>query len=176
MDTDVPASSKPGDINEQADSDNQHRSKHQGEVNVTFWLTTVNSEGSLSIYNLYGNNVSQIYSLAKFNMAPKTLMLRSHLNGEINQASVVLPARSSLMDTTQPQIYEVLMIGNGYDKKRPFLAAKIDEDLVVYEGFIATVTNIQAGGMSSTNNQLNFKKVNHDAIIRDRKKRKSQGK
>lgn len=175
MDTDLPSSSKPNDTNEPTDSDNHQRSKQHDEANVTYWLTSVNSEGSLCIYNLFGDNVSQMYSLAKFNMAPKTLMLRSHLNGEMNQTSVIMPARSSLMDTTQPQVYEILMIGSGYDKKRPFLAAKIDEDLVVYEGFIATVTNVQSGGMFSTNNQLNFKRVNHDAIIRDRKKRKSQG-
>jgi hypothetical protein len=47
--------------------------------------------------------------------------------------------------------------------------AKIDEDLIVYEGFIAT------GGVSNGDSQLNFKRVAHDAIIRDRKKRKSQG-
>ncbi len=49
------------------------------------------------------------------------------------------------------------------------MVVKIDEDLIVYEGFIAT------GGVSNGDSQLNFKRVAHEAIIRDRKKRKSQG-
>ena len=54
--------------------------------------------------------------------------------------------------------------------------ARIDEDLIVYEGFIAS-GSVSAGVLNSTtgDSQLNFKRVAHDAIIRDRKKRKSQG-
>ena len=52
--------------------------------------------------------------------------------------------------------------------------AKIDEDLIVYEGFIATLSS-SSNSLPANSSQLNFKRVNHDAVIRDRKKRKSQG-
>ena len=39
--------------------------------------------------------------------------------------------------------------------------------MIIYEGFIATNSTVKS--------QLNFKRVAHDAVIRDRKKRKSQG-
>ena len=53
------------------------------------------------------------------------------------------------------------------------MITKIDEDLVIYEVFISLPN--QSSQSTASSAQLSLKRVSHDAIIRDRKKRKTQG-
>lgn len=146
---------------------------------ATYWLITVSSEGVLNMFNLIENTVNLTFSVTKFNTAPKTLILTSSLNVPSTSSATSLhvtatPARmSSLIDTHQSFVNEILMIGSSWNERsRPYLVAKIDDDLVIYEGFIGYSFNQLT---NTTSSQLNFKRVDHDAIIRDKKKRKAQG-
>lgn len=104
--------------NNQFESDTNEsdtKSKSAEQTVTTFWLTTVNSNGVLTIFNLDEDNINQVYSVPKFNMAPKTLVLNNHLIDEETKSVVnpVNPPRSSLMDSYQAQVHEILMIGAG---------------------------------------------------------------
>jgi len=152
----------------------------QNEHNcLTYWLITVSFDGTLNIYNLVEDNLNLTFIATKFNTAPKTLLLTTSgsatntaTTSNQPQVPIITPARSSLMENHQSYVNEILMIGTTWNEKsRPFLIAKIDEDLIIYEGFIGHSFNHVT---STSTNQLNFKRINHDAIIRDKKKRKTQ--
>lgn len=139
---------------------------------VTFWLLTVTLDGNLAFMNLKDEEIHLVYVVAKFYSAPKTLLLLSQLRADNlnNQESFQVPLikSSSLMDNTQiPNVQEILMTSVGHEKCRPLLVARIEEDLIVYEAFIANEFEEQTS-------QINFKRINHEIIIRDRKKRKIQ--
>ena len=83
-------------------------------IETTYWLVTVNTDGVLSILNFVDDSLSQTYSVSKFNTAPKTLVLNNHsLESIATLASSIVPPRSSLMDTYQPQVHEILMAETG---------------------------------------------------------------
>lgn len=116
--------------NDQLESDTNEsgtKSKKAEQTVTTFWLTTVNSNGVLTIFNLDEDNINQVYSVPKFNMAPKTLVLNNHLVDEETKSVVnpVNPPRSSLMDSYQAQVHEILMIGAGTVCRWPFLVIYI---------------------------------------------------
>ncbi len=150
---------------------------HQPDTNkmLMLWLITVSFDGTLNIFNIDGEKISLTFMSQKFNTAPKTLFLTNYSMTNNSAVPLVVPntpARSSLIDSHQSYVNEILMIGTTWNEKsRPFLIAKIDEDLIIYEGFVGYISN-QTNG--STTSQLNFKRISHDAIIRDKKKRKNQ--
>ena len=109
--TDTKANDQPGSDTNDMDS----KFKSGDQAATTFWLTAVNSNGSLAIFNLDDCDINQIYSAQKFNTAPKTLSLNNHLVSEEAKSVVgtVNPPRSSLMDSYQAQVHEILMVGAG---------------------------------------------------------------
>ncbi len=140
--------------------------------NATFWLLTVTLDGSLAFMNLKDEEIHLVYIVSKFYSAPKTLVLHNQFrvdqmnNQEPSQISLI--KSSSLIDNTQiPSVQEILMISVGHEKSRPLLISRIEEDLIVYEAFIAN----DSGDVIP---QINFKRLNHEIVIRDRKKRKIQ--
>ena len=109
--TDTKANDQPGSDTNDMDS----KFKSGDQAATTFWLTAVNSNGALAIFNLDDCDINQIYSAQKFNTAPKTLSLNNHLVSEEAKSVVgtVNPPRSSLMDSYQAQVHEILMVGAG---------------------------------------------------------------
>ena len=104
-----------GESQTNLNSNNNNNVKVQPQVTeTTYWLVTVNTDGVLSILNFVDDSLSQTYSVLKFNTAPKTLVLNNHsLESIASLASSILPPRSSLMDTYQPQVHEILMTETG---------------------------------------------------------------
>jgi cleavage and polyadenylation specificity factor subunit 1 len=161
---------------------------------VTFWLLTVTFEGSLALINLKDEEINLIYTVAKFCSAPKTLILFNQfksdqmndnddndhhrhqdnalVNPVIQQVPLTTTKPSSLLNIENPlvpNVHELLMISVGHEKCRSLLIARIEEDLIVYEAFLANEASAASSG-----DQVNFKRLNHEIIIRDRKKRKIQ--
>ena len=115
---------------------------------VSYWLLTATFEGSLALINLQDDEMRLVYTSSKFFSAPKTLVLSNQLNSdEVNKESIAqqtpLPRSSSLIDNTMmPSVQEILMISVGYEKSRPMLIARIEEDLIVYEAFVANEAQV----------------------------------
>lgn len=135
---------------------------------VTFWMLAASYDGSLAFIKLKESEISLVYTVAKFCLAPRHIPLQSQSKQDdlsSTQAAQTTPApirSSSLIENTQPYIHELLMLAVGHDKSRPMLIARIEEDLIVYEAFL------------SNSEHINLKRVNHEIIIRDKKKRKFQ--
>jgi len=119
METDVAGAATSGAHNETAAAAAAVEAKARTveERVVTYCLATVSLEGVLNIYKLVDNEIVQMYSVNKFNMAPGTLVLNNHATAvDTKNASnpMAAAARSSLMaDTLQPQVHEIIMIGIG---------------------------------------------------------------
>jgi len=118
METDaVGAATSSGDQSETASAAIEAKKLLSEESLITYCLATVTSEGVLNIYKLVDKTIVQMYSVAKFNMAPSTLVLNNHSVTVDNKNApnpLITAARSSLIaDTLQPQIHEIIMIGIG---------------------------------------------------------------
>lgn len=134
---------------------------------VTFWMLAAGFDGSLAFIKLKESELSLVYTVAKFCLAPRHIPLQNQpkqddLNTTQAQTAPAPVRSSSLIENTQPYIHELLMLAVGHDKARPMLIARIEEDLIVYEAFLSNAELI------------NLKRVNHEIVIRDKKKRKFQ--
>ncbi|XP_047129274.1 cleavage and polyadenylation specificity factor subunit 1 isoform X1 [Hydra vulgaris] len=86
---------------------------------ATYWCLVCTEYGRLEIYALPSFNL--VFNSNNFYDAPKILV-----DSTVN---------NSITDEPYNQVKEILMVGAGYLRRRPFLYALIDQDLVVYECF-----------------------------------------
>lgn len=104
------------DEGETTPSGKDKSAKPVDETVTSYWLATVNMEGVLNILRICENDISEMYSVNKFNMAPNTLILNNLLTGADSKCGVakaVLATRSSLVDSFIPQVHEILIISIG---------------------------------------------------------------
>ncbi len=104
----------------------------------------------------------------------------SSLNDSTNQSNATAAATEILV-LNMASNYAHLDIKK--PTTRPLLVAKCDEDLVVYEAFLATSNLVQmnlsatstkaqksaAAAQANISSQINFKRVNHEIVIRDKR-------
>lgn len=108
---------------------------------TTYWLLTVNFDGILNIIYLNGDKFNLIYSIPKFNQAPKTIIPVNNYKFvplETQESVSSIMRTSSIIETNQIIVSELLLTSAGFDKNRPLLIAKMDEDLIIYEAFLTT--------------------------------------
>lgn len=131
-----------------------------------YWLFTVNIDGTLNVILINGLELRAIYSISKFNQAPRLIKA-----GESTSSESALARNNSIIETpNQPNVSELLTVCFGVEKNRLYLISKMDEDLIIYEAFLS---GVKGQGLSTTK-RLNLKRVAHDIIIRDKRRRKSQ--
>lgn len=70
-----------------------------------------------------------------------------------------------MAEGSQATVHELLVLSAGFDRSRPTLVARMDEDLIVYEAF-------RAASSSPGSSQVNWKRLNHEIIVRDRRNRR----
>lgn len=158
---------------------------------LIYWLFTVTTENTLNIYkidtgvlNAKDSNPKSIdftlklyFTFFKFSMAPNLLVnqLSAYKTQQASQSNPNLYRASSLVidPLSHPSVHEILMMTLGQDKTKPYLIAHIDEEIIIYEAFICMY---DGDGNSINKNELNlrFKRLSHDIVIRDRRKRKIQ--
>ena len=129
------------------------------EVAPSFWLGLAHDNGLLEIISL--PDLKVCFSVKQFAIGPKLLI-------DINCNSELTP-RPSLKEEL-PIVREMLMICFGMKNMRPYLLARVDEDLLLYEAYVVP--------SDSSLGQLRFKKVQHNLILRERAtkaKRKMEG-
>jgi cleavage and polyadenylation specificity factor subunit 1 len=156
------------------------------EKEINYLLFCVTFDGTLQIFNLEKSGINLIYTFTKFAQAPKTLIpstksdiLKNHsksINSDQTQPNV-----SSLLDNNNSyQISEILL--QTYSSNRTYLMAKIDEDLIIYEAFKAVLNTISEHKPArknlkialSNNYQVNFKRVQHEILIRDKRSQQTR--
>ena len=148
----------------------------------SYWLFTVTIENNFNIYNITFNSVNEeininiYFSFSKFSMAPKLLTNQlSSTFGNTNESSstttttTTIQRESSLVvdPLSQPNVHEIQIVGLGSDQNKIYLISHIDEEIIIYEAF-------QASSENEKNINFRFKRVTHDILIRDRRRRKLQ--
>lgn len=129
--------------NQTIESDADESVKKAGESKMgakktTYWLLTVNTDGVLNLMWLDGSRFELVYSIPRFNQAPKTIIpvnnykhvpFESH---ETVTGGAVARASSIVENANQVVIVnEILLVTLGFERNRPFLVVKMDEDLIV---------------------------------------------
>lgn len=125
---------------------------------TTYWLVTVNFDGILNLIWLEGKKFELIYSIPRFNQAPKSIIPANNYKyvpfenqidsgtttgaatGSVVAAAAAAAAvarTSSIIESNQIVISEILLVNFGFERNRHFLVVKMDEDLVIYEAFLA---------------------------------------
>lgn len=108
---------------------------------TSYWLLTVNFDGVLNLIWLNEHSFQLIYSIPRFNQAPKTIIPVNnykYVPFESQESVTSIMRTSSIIETNQVQVSEILLVSIGFDKNRPILIVKMDEDLIIYEAFLTT--------------------------------------
>ncbi|XP_052231440.1 cleavage and polyadenylation specificity factor subunit 1-like isoform X1 [Dreissena polymorpha] len=128
------------------------------EVKTTYWLTVCRENGSLEIVSVPDFKIC--YYVKTFPIGQKVLV-------DSLQLDVKASSSNQAQDKGQPDnfsnIVEILMVGLGHRKSRPYLLARSDDGLLIYEAF-------QYHQSKSDNHlKLRFKKIQHNLILKERK-------
>ncbi|XP_064640599.1 cleavage and polyadenylation specificity factor subunit 1-like [Lineus longissimus] len=123
-------------------------------IPVTYWAAVARENGLFEIYTI--PDFKLVFLVKNFPMGHKVLV-DSGSEGS---------AKSDIKIREMPAVKELLMVGMGYKNARPFLLARVNENLFLYEAFPYT--------HSLTDNHLKcrFKRINHGLILGERRWKK----
>lgn len=107
----------------------------------TYWLFLVDDRGVLDIFSI--PNFTQVYSIDNFPSHPILL-----------QDNIKLFVRD--LDSSLSKTKEILMIGMGYNRKRPILMVRSENELIIYEAY----TYQEHEPVDQNHLKIRFKKIN----------------
>uniref|UniRef100_T1JE89 Cleavage/polyadenylation specificity factor A subunit C-terminal domain-containing protein n=1 Tax=Strigamia maritima TaxID=126957 RepID=T1JE89_STRMM len=115
------------------------------EIPSSFWLVVVIEDGSLELYSL--SDFKLVFRVRDFFTCPRVL---------VDSEEIVSVA------THIPVAKELLLVGLGPGKRRPYLFSRVGEEILIYETFLFE---------SVVENHLNlrFKKVSHSIVAREQR-------
>lgn len=119
---------------------------------VTFWAVICRENGLLEIFSLPEFKLA--YMVRKFPVGYRTLI-------DIDPMKLQFDAERP--EEKMPTVREILMVGLGANKARPFLFAIADYELFVYEAFPFVGEGIL------DHLALRFRRISHSALIRNQK-------
>lgn len=154
----------------------------QKKTEPTYWGLVARENGALEIYSL--PDFTLCYYIKNFPMGPKVVVDSKHvatgLSGTGTPASSIsgidVPSTSSIPTVTgttgapkylageMPRLKEILVMGLGHNKSRPYLMAWVEDELLLYEAF-----PYQAPETSSNEKRLKlrFKKYDHGLVLKE---------
>lgn len=140
------------------------------EIKMTSWLLISRENGALEIYSL--PECKLVYSVKSFPLGQRTL---------VDSGPQFDPLKSSVGSTSDkqqnlgemPTVKEIQMFGLGHNRSRPYLMARVDEDLLIYEVFRRSSATMGAE-LNSGHLQIRFRKVSHGLILREKKAQASK--
>ena len=164
-------------------------------TNTFYMLLTVSTDGLLNVHWIKeGSTVVSCFTVAKFNYlsnvvhlmhkdsAPSLVTMQSMDSVHVTAPKSAVTSLKSANEFDQPVIQEINLTSTGApDKKRYYLFVKTDDELVVYEMF-SMVNEIVNENVDKefynydefyNLNEIQLKRINHDVIIRDKKKKKA---
>ncbi|KAK3787111.1 hypothetical protein RRG08_030274 [Elysia crispata] len=137
------------------------------EIKMTSWLLISRENGALEIYTL--PECKLVYTVKSFPLGQRTL---------VDSGPQFDPLKSSTSDKQQnlgemPAVKEIQMFGLGHNRSRPYLMARVDEDLLIYEAFRRSPA-MTGAEMNSGHLQIRFRKVSHGLILREKRAQASR--
>ncbi|XP_059156082.1 cleavage and polyadenylation specificity factor subunit 1-like isoform X2 [Physella acuta] len=147
---------------EEPDTSETYVKPSRKEIKISCWLLVSRENGSLEIYSL--PECKLVYTVKSFPLGQRTL---------VDSGPSFDPTKSvSTSDKQQnagemPTVKEIQLFGLGHNKSRPYLFARVDEDLLIYEVFprVPSAADVQ---MTGDHLKIRFKKVAHDLILREK--------
>ncbi|XP_005092153.1 cleavage and polyadenylation specificity factor subunit 1 [Aplysia californica] len=136
--------------------------KEKKEIKPTSWLLVSRVNGQLEIYSLPEYKLS--YTVKSFPLGQRTLV---HSGPTFDATKSGTSSGTSEKQSTvdeMPVVKEVQMFGLGHNKSRPYLMARVDEDLLIYEAYPHCDAHITGDHL-----RIRFRKVPHGLILREKK-------
>lgn len=131
------------------------KKKKKQEVKPTYWTAICRDNGSLEILSL--PDFKTCYYVKGFPIGQKVLV------DSVQQKDSRLASERVETSLETATVQELLLIGLGHQKTRPYLMARIEEEFLLYEAF----PYYQA--KEDNHLKLRFKKVQHNLILKERK-------
>ncbi|KAJ8041183.1 Cleavage and polyadenylation specificity factor subunit 1 [Holothuria leucospilota] len=133
--------------------------KLKPELEPTHWCAVCRENGVMEILRL--PEFEPVFLVRNFPMAQRLLVdsvLISSSGEQQKQSHEMLPV-----------VKEILLVGMGNKKRKLYLMAIVDEELLMYEAFA------HHGGIEENHLKVRFRKVSHDILMREKKKRTKKG-
>lgn len=122
------------------------------ETAITYWIVICRENGLLEIFSL--PEFKLVYMVRKFPLGYSTLMDTNPLK---------LQFETDRPEEKMPIVREVMLVGLGANKARPFLFAVVEYELLVYEVFPFNGEGI------ADHLAIRFRRLEHSAMIRNQK-------
>ncbi|XP_052818827.1 cleavage and polyadenylation specificity factor subunit 1-like isoform X2 [Mya arenaria] len=147
-------------VNTSIRDDKQRKNTQKKEKKITYWLTVCRENGALEIVSLPDFKIC--YYVKMFPIGQKVLVdtLQSELHASRSSSST---AQDKIQAENMSSINEILLVGLGHQKSRPYLLARSDDGVLIYEAF----PYYQA--KADNHLKIRFKKVQHNLILKERK-------
>ncbi|KAK3085849.1 hypothetical protein FSP39_009622 [Pinctada imbricata] len=165
-DTDTSVFQSSFDLSSKIEPESPTKDKRLSEVKPTFWLVLCRENGVLEIFSIPDFKVA--YTVKNFPVGQKLLVDTIQLadKSSVGSTSSTTDKHDKIADKIAdcPNLRELLMVGLGYRNSRPFILARVEDDLYIYEAFSYTQSGVD-GRL-----KLRFKKLQHGLILREKKR------
>ncbi|KAK6174392.1 hypothetical protein SNE40_017678 [Patella caerulea] len=156
---------------------NKFKKKAEKVITPTYWAVLCRENGELGMYSI--PDFKACYFVKNFPGGHKVLVdsgqgvesvKTSTSSTSENQDVKVQKERENYLEL--PKVKELLVVGLGYNKSHPYLFARVEEELFIYEAF-----PFQPSQSEKHNHlKIRFKKYQHDLILKQKKTAKSKKK
>ncbi|CAG5135896.1 unnamed protein product, partial [Candidula unifasciata] len=150
---------------EKKNMDSNKTSTNRREIKKTSWMLLCRENGQLEIYSL--PECKLVFSVKSFPLGQRTLVDSGPLFDTLKVGGVINVDKQKNLDE-MPVVKEIQMCGLGHNKTRPYLIARVDEDLLIYEAFARTASTADAQ-MAFDHLRIRFRKIQHDLILREKR-------
>ncbi|XP_023931604.1 cleavage and polyadenylation specificity factor subunit 1-like [Lingula anatina] len=133
------------------------------EIKPSYWALLYRENGNLEFYSL--PDFKQVFVIKSFPMGHKVLV-----DSAVMAESMVSEKQEKFDKGGElPSVKELLVVGLGNKCSRPYLMARIEEDLMIYEVF--PYHQVSPEGHL----KVRFRKIQHGLVLRPRKLKKKKG-
>ncbi|XP_041375883.1 cleavage and polyadenylation specificity factor subunit 1-like isoform X2 [Gigantopelta aegis] len=145
------------------------------EVKPSHWCIITRENGVLEVFTLPDFKIC--YYVKNFPVGQKVLVDSVHVADSISKPSSSSNVSSGDKNVAEiPVVQELLMVGLGHNKTKPYLLARVESTLLIYEAFPFQQSQQETSASGQKDNRLKvrFKKINHSLIAHEKKKSKKK--
>ncbi|ESO86522.1 hypothetical protein LOTGIDRAFT_128853 [Lottia gigantea] len=142
-------------------TDKRKKKKEAKDIIPSYWSILCRENGELEIYSV--PEFKACYYVKNFPGGHRVLV-------DSGQEVKGQKERESYLEL--PKVKELLVVGLGYNKSHPYLLARVEEELFIYEAFPFQPTQSD----KQHHLKIRFKRFQHDLILKSRKTGKSKKK
>ncbi|XP_071082054.1 cleavage and polyadenylation specificity factor subunit 1-like [Haliotis cracherodii] len=140
------------------------------DIKPSYWAIMCRENGDMEIYSM--PDFKLCFYVKNFPMGHKVLVDSGQVVDTAAKQSASFSDKSGMVGEVH-EVKELLMVGFGHNKSRPYLLARVEDSLLIYEAF-----PYQQENLSRTENHLKirFKRYNHNIMLKERRPPKGKKK